>query len=120
MRQWYIKNNKIEEFSSLINSLDSAETWNAVKEAFSESDANQNGVIDESEWVLFIHSLAPKLSRDGHTVLPPTNDEVIRKFYYVFNQAITAHAGISLNCLKVAINPIIEKHHEFYEQKRNL
>ena len=51
-------------------------------------ETNEVNVLNETEWVSFVFSLASKMSKKGF-VIPPMNEVIVRKFYYAFNQVNT-------------------------------
>jgi len=60
-------------------------------------------VIDENEWVHFVYNVASAAANQGYKV-PPMDEEIVRQYYYAFNQVYTSHPGISMAKLNQSID----------------
>ena len=76
-------------------------------------DTNYNYVIDENEWAHFVYQVASRASGNGFEV-PPMNEQLVRNYYYAFNQVYNQHPGISQVKLSEAI-VLYQKYEKQYE-----
>ena len=73
-----------------------------IEKVFAQCDANGNQVIDENEWATFVYQVAQQASSQG-ILVPTMNEQIVRRYYYAFNQVYTQHPGVSIAKLIRAI-----------------
>lgn len=69
---------------------------------FEETDVDNDGILNENEWVDFCRTTCTMLEKENPQVsdkLPMFDAASVRKFYYAINMISNDHAGISMQKL---------------------